>query len=676
MDSSRPALLFFLVSIQLSALTSVQPEKLLRLCSTQSNFTMNSTYGNNLKHLFSTITSNTQIDYGFYNVSYGQNSDEVNAIGLCRGDVKPDICRSCITNATNEFTEYCPNQREAIVWYDECMLRYSNRSIFGKMQFLPAGVMANVNNVSNVNQFNQVLATLLDDLRIQAASGDSLRKFATRNATVSNSQAIYALAQCTPDLSQVECNNCLSNATESLPLWRVGARILTPSCNVRYENYIFYGPLVDMPPPTMSPASPPVDDAPLSPPADVPPPPSLVTPAPPPQQPNLATRKAAMDSSRLAVLFSLVFIRLCAFTYAEPVKLVQVCSHKSDFSLNSTYENNLNDLYLTTITSNTKIDHGFFSASYGEDSDKVNAIGLCRGDLVADICRSCINDAINDFAEYCPNQREAVAWYDECMLRYSNRSIFGKMEVEPFRSLVNVNVVNNVTNVTHFNQVLATLLDRLKTQAASGRSLRRVATGNANVSKSQTLYAMVQCTPDLSPEDCNDCLRNVTESLPRCCNGRKGARILTPSCNIRYENHLFYGPLVDMTPPTPSPAPSPSSLAVDAPSSPPVDAPSSPPVDAPAFPPVYAPAFPPVDAPASPPVDAPVLPPFDEPVLPPEDYDSPLLPPYDASSPPPPEPPAPPLQQPDHATGNGDMNSKFQALGTAVLLMILQYFIF
>ncbi|XP_021294900.1 cysteine-rich repeat secretory protein 38-like [Herrania umbratica] len=305
MDSSRLALLFFLVSIQLSALTSVQSEKLLRLCSTQSNFTMNSTYGNNLKHLFSTITSNTQIDYGFYNVSYGQNSDKVSAIGLCRGDVKPDICRSCITNATNEFTEYCPNQRAAIVWYDECMLRYSNRSIFGEMQFQPALVMQNVNNVSNVNQFNQVLATLLDGLRTQAASGDSLRKFAIGNATVSNSQAMYALAQCTPDLSQVECNNCLSNATELLPQCcsgRLGARILTPSCTVRYENYIFYGPSFDMPPPTMSPASPPVDDVP----SDAPPPSSLVTTAAPPQQPNLATRKGNTNCCRFQVLAPMV----------------------------------------------------------------------------------------------------------------------------------------------------------------------------------------------------------------------------------------------------------------------------------------------------------------------------------------------------------------------------------
>ncbi|OMO76365.1 hypothetical protein CCACVL1_15717 [Corchorus capsularis] len=165
MESSRLSFLFLLiVSIQLCAMiTNVQSNKLYQLCSFSSNFTVNSTYGNNLNHLLSTITSDTQINHGFYNLSYGQNPDKVNAIGLCRGDVKPDSCRSCITNSTVEFTKLCPTQKRAIVWYDECMLR------------------------------------------TQAASGDSLRKFATGNANSSDSETIYASAQCTPDLSRVEC---------------------------------------------------------------------------------------------------------------------------------------------------------------------------------------------------------------------------------------------------------------------------------------------------------------------------------------------------------------------------------------------------------------------------------------------------------------------------------------
>ncbi|XWS15772.1 hypothetical protein CRYUN_Cryun34aG0030700 [Craigia yunnanensis] len=391
----------------------------------------------------------------------------------------------------------------------------------------------------------------------------------------------------------------------------------------------------------------------------------------------------AMNFSRLAFLFFLISIQLRALTFVQSAELFQHCSE------NSTYNNNLNHLF-STITNVTQIDHGFYNVSYGENPDQVNAIGLCRGDLKPDSCRSCIDKAANEFKKSCDNDGAAIKWYDECMLRYSNSSIFGKMEFKPYHALI-INV-QNATNVTELNQVLATLLDGLKTQAASGDSLRKFATGNAAVSDSQTIYALAQCTPDLSQVDCNDCLNNATRLLSQCCSGRQGAAILTPSCNIRYEKDIFYEPLVAM-PPTPA-ANAPVSPPVDAP--PLVDAPVSPPVNAPPpkSPPLDAPppVKPPVNAPppVSPPIDAPppVSTPIDAPtpVSPPVDASPPFdalppfdeLPPVDAPSPSPVVTPAPPQQteQPYIETGEGNMNSGFLVLATAVSLMILQYFAF
>uniref|UniRef100_A0A2N9ELF1 Gnk2-homologous domain-containing protein n=1 Tax=Fagus sylvatica TaxID=28930 RepID=A0A2N9ELF1_FAGSY len=66
---------------------------------------------------------------------------------------------------------------------------------------------------------------------------------------------------------------------------------------------------------------------------------------------------------------------------------------------------------------------------------------------------------------------------------------------------------NNVSaKVTQFMQDLRTLLDRNKGQAAAGGSLRKFAAGNAAAPNFQTLYALMQCTPDLSEQDCSDCL--------------------------------------------------------------------------------------------------------------------------------------------------------------------------
>ncbi|ESW15166.1 hypothetical protein PHAVU_007G049700 [Phaseolus vulgaris] len=206
----------------------------------KGNYTAESTYQTNLNTLLSNLTSNTQINYGFYNFSYGQNSDEVNAIGLCRGDVMPDECRSCLNDARDNLTQLCPNQKEAILYHDKCMLRYSNRSIFGLMETKPSYYMYNTNNATEVYQFNQVLSSLMRILTGIAASGDSRRKYAAASAGASNFQTIYGAVQCTPDLSRQECFHCLFGAIAEIPTGKIGGRVGRPSCNIRYENYTFY----------------------------------------------------------------------------------------------------------------------------------------------------------------------------------------------------------------------------------------------------------------------------------------------------------------------------------------------------------------------------------------------------------------------------------------------------
>ncbi|KAJ0024958.1 hypothetical protein Pint_07109 [Pistacia integerrima] len=283
---ASPKLLFISCSIfiYLFSLTIAQNELLLNVClNDKGNFTANSSYQANLNHLLSSLTSNNEIDYGFYNASYGRNTDKVNAMALCRGDVKPDICHSCIKNSSLQLTKRCPNQKEAVVWYDDCMLRYSNRSLFGNMEYTPYAWMYNVNNVSEVSQFREVLGKLLNNLTKKAASGGPLRKFATGNSTTPSSQSIYALMQCTPDLSEQECVDCLNNATSLIPQCcdgRQGGRVIAPSCNFRYEKGIFYDSTVYAATPSPSPSTS------SSSPTPSPQSPSSSSPTPSPQSPS------------------------------------------------------------------------------------------------------------------------------------------------------------------------------------------------------------------------------------------------------------------------------------------------------------------------------------------------------------------------------------------------------
>ncbi|XVF25965.1 hypothetical protein REPUB_Repub13aG0259400 [Reevesia pubescens] len=260
MATGSSSLLFFIALNLVLTFSSAQNQNpfLIQNCSdNRGNFTANSTYEANLNDLLSSFSSIAANDYGFYDMSVGENTDTVNAIALCRGDIQPDVCLSCINNATTELTNLCPNRKEAAIWYDFCMLRYSNRSILAVLDSSIVRIVVNVFNVTDADSFNAALNPLLVDLKNRASSGDSLRKFATGTVTDSALQPIYALEQCTPDLTLEDCTTCLESALQQIPGCCGGKRggsVTLTSCNVRFEMTRFY----DAPPP---PGSPPQNEA-------------------------------------------------------------------------------------------------------------------------------------------------------------------------------------------------------------------------------------------------------------------------------------------------------------------------------------------------------------------------------------------------------------------------------
>ncbi|CAK8569575.1 unnamed protein product [Lathyrus sativus] len=230
----------------------------------RGNYTDNSIYHTNLKTLLSTLTSNTQINYGFYNFSNGENTNKVYAVGLCRGDVKQAECLNCLKASTNNLTQLCPNRKEAIGWYqdEKCMLRYSDRNIFRLMEIGPAYYAKNPNDATDLIVFNETVRNLLDDLTKKAALGDSSLKYAAESVRGPNYQTIYGLVQCTPDLSGSDCSSCLVQSVARIPIDcckdKIGGRVVRPSCNMRFEtNFLFYDPTTTSPPPPFTTSSPP-----------------------------------------------------------------------------------------------------------------------------------------------------------------------------------------------------------------------------------------------------------------------------------------------------------------------------------------------------------------------------------------------------------------------------------
>ncbi|KAJ6397038.1 hypothetical protein OIU77_021971 [Salix suchowensis] len=247
-------------------------------CVNAANSTMNSTYRVNLNLVLSSLASNATRNNinGFYNTSVGQNTDQVYGMFICRGDVSNTVCQNCVTFATKDIVQLCPIGISAIVFYDKCHLRYSNRNFFSQLDqpyyFYP---MWNTQNTTDDPQrFNNLVATSVKDSATQAASAPpGAKKFAVNKTDVNGFQNIYSLAQCTPDLSSSDCNICLGAVISRLPLCcssAIGAKVFSRSCYIQYEITEFYNATAlaaeSVPPPPLPPVTlPPVPPPPLPP---------------------------------------------------------------------------------------------------------------------------------------------------------------------------------------------------------------------------------------------------------------------------------------------------------------------------------------------------------------------------------------------------------------------------
>ncbi|KAJ0097420.1 hypothetical protein Patl1_27482 [Pistacia atlantica] len=227
-----------------------------------TTYSPNVAFSTNLNRTLSSLISNANLSNGFYNTSTGgllDGTDKAYGLFLCRGDIAPDFCQNCVKAAREKIITLCPKQKEAIVWYDECMLRYSNRAIFADMEEKPGYWLENMNDALNASQFKESLDGLMNSL-IKKAVGSS-NFFATETVNPSTVTRLYGLAQCTPDIVSSDCNKCLDDCVSEMSeccYGKEGGRVYKPSCNIRFEMYPFYSQPPPPPPPPPPPSLPPL----------------------------------------------------------------------------------------------------------------------------------------------------------------------------------------------------------------------------------------------------------------------------------------------------------------------------------------------------------------------------------------------------------------------------------
>ncbi|KAG6641567.1 hypothetical protein I3843_09G081400 [Carya illinoinensis] len=236
--------------------------------------------------------------------------------------------------------------------------------------------------------------------------------------------------------------------------------------------------------------------------------------------------------------YPVVFLSLLAITSlsltseSAPTYSGRSCSNSTFFTANDTFESNLNSV-LSSLSSNaTRAGTGFYNASAGEDpTDVVYGLSLCRGDVSTAVCQDCVATATKEIRRRCPLDKVSIIWYDECFLRYSNEYIFGTLSTDPALYLINTGMIQEADR-ERFSQLLSgNTTNLLATRASNSQSGKKFATEEEEFNSYQTLYNLVQCTPDLTASDCYSCLQKAI--LPICCGGNQGGRALLPSCNLR-----------------------------------------------------------------------------------------------------------------------------------------------
>jgi hypothetical protein len=245
-----------------------------QFCGTSSNYTRNDTYQSNIQSMSATLPKNTSSSPTlFATAKLGSVPDIVFALALCRGDTNASACADCVTAAFQDAQQLCAYNKDATIFYDPCLLRYSNQNFLADTSSDGRGAALILMNTQNVTApfrvFDAAVGTLLNATANYAASNSS-KKFGTAvegfRIFDSKNPTIYGLAQCTPDMSPTGCLSCLSGIIQMGPKYfsgKQGGRILSLRCNYRYEQYSFFTstpllqlpePAVGAPPPALPPA--------------------------------------------------------------------------------------------------------------------------------------------------------------------------------------------------------------------------------------------------------------------------------------------------------------------------------------------------------------------------------------------------------------------------------------
>ncbi|TVU17836.1 hypothetical protein EJB05_33896, partial [Eragrostis curvula] len=253
-----------------------------------------------------------------------------------------------------------------------------------------------------------------------------------------------------------------------------------------------------------------------------------------------------------AVLLVLGFMPFVTATIAGEALYV-VCSNRANYTANSTYHANIELLSAKLIKNASSTPSPFAKGSVGAVPDTVYVLFLCQGDVGAGDCSRCAATAFQDAQQECAFNKDATVFYDQCLIRFSDQDFLDHMD--PLLGTDDARIcwgtqdstlfplwdsVNRNESVAGITDIIKALLQETSRHAAYN-STWRFATGRMDVNSSfPPIFSRTQCTPDLTPGDCWECLKNISEMVTDSFQGMQGISITAVRCNLRYATAQFY----------------------------------------------------------------------------------------------------------------------------------------
>jgi len=250
-----------------------------------------------------------------------------------------------------------------------------------------------------------------------------------------------------------------------------------------------------------------------------------------------------------------IMVTLFTMASSQSLNYVNDDCHNSttkEQALTLTFSTNLNTT-LSRLSSDAATSKGYNHTTTG-NGDAVYGLYDCRGDVTGPFCQFCVSTAASEILRQCPNRSSAVIWYNYCILRYSSQNFFGNLTTTPSWEIVENS--KNTTDPQELQQA-ESYMQSLKREATVETN-KLYAMGGFNLSDGEERFGLVQCSRDLTNDECSQCLEAMIEKIPQCCATKRAWQVLAPSCLIKYDDFMFY----QITDQTSSPLPNPGTLMI------------------------------------------------------------------------------------------------------------------